>query len=207
MPTWAQSEPDDRSSSLQPQVLFASKDPVQMLLTFALLIYLWQRRRHRFLVSFPFECLEVNVRPSDEHLPGLPAQKTPAGPLMRASSDGGSIVCPKTPAFRTGIVVNPKKPKAADYEDVVQALILRAAFEYEALVSTKNAFPDTALRHKWATKAWKNTIKDTEENFEMMDAISSLVRYNLYHEHDLIFLFVSRRSDNVDLAFVGTHWG
>ncbi|KAF8197616.1 hypothetical protein BJ912DRAFT_822601, partial [Pholiota molesta] len=72
--------------------------------------------------------------------------------------------------------VNPKKPKASDYENVVQALILRAAFEYEALVSTKNAFPDTTLRHKWALKVWKNTMKDTDEHFEMTDAISSVIR-------------------------------
>ncbi|KAF8197078.1 hypothetical protein BJ912DRAFT_831302, partial [Pholiota molesta] len=73
-------------------------------------------------------------------------------------------------------VVNPKKPKAADYEDVVQALIIRAAFEYEALVSTKNSFPDTALRHKWAVKVWKNTTNDAEEHYLMTDPISSLIR-------------------------------
>jgi hypothetical protein len=96
-------------------------------------------------------------------------------PSTQAGSANAAVVL-QTPSLRKDSSVNPKKPKASDYENVVQALILRAAFEYEALVSTKNAFPDTTLRHKWALKVWKNTMKDTDEHFEMTDAISSVVR-------------------------------
>jgi hypothetical protein len=106
----------------------------------------------------------------------LLAKNSRTRPVRPSSPEAGhDDSAKKSPAFREGVVVNPKKPKAADYEDIVQALIIRAAFEYEALVSTKNSFPDTALRHKWAVKVWKNLTQDTEEHYVMTDAISSLV--------------------------------
>ena len=57
---------------------------------------------------------------------------------------------PTIPVYREGAEVKHKKPKASDYEDIVQALILRAASQYEALVSTQDSFPDTTQRLKWA---------------------------------------------------------
>jgi len=42
------------------------------------------------------------------------------------------------------VEINMKKPKASDYQDVVQALILRAASEYECLIATEDVFPDMA---------------------------------------------------------------
>ncbi|KJA28251.1 hypothetical protein HYPSUDRAFT_129889, partial [Hypholoma sublateritium FD-334 SS-4] len=83
---------------------------------------------------------------------------------------------PKPSVHRQGAVVNPKKPKAGDFEDVVEALILRASFQYEAFVSTKNAYPDTALRRKWAIKAWKSANSDAEENYAMNPTINSLIQ-------------------------------
>jgi hypothetical protein len=44
--------------------------------------------------------------------------------------------------FREGAEINHKKPKSSDYEDAVQALILRAASQYEV--------PNAAPRVKWA---------------------------------------------------------
>lgn len=96
----------------------------------------------------------------------VPLQPTTA----HNSLDSGSV-----PAFRSGITVNLKSPKAADCEDVVQALILRAALEYEGLISTKDSWPSTMLRHKWAVKSWKNANRDAEENYQITDGINSLV--------------------------------
>lgn len=96
-------------------------------------------------------------------------------PNVSATDSSEPAVHMKVPVFHAGVIVNPKKPKAADYEEVISALIIRAAFEYEALVSTKDSFPDTALYHKWALKVWKNTTNDTNEPYEMTDPISSLV--------------------------------
>lgn len=77
---------------------------------------------------------------------------------------------------RAGAEVHPRKPKASDYVDVVHALILRAASEYEYLISTRNAFPDTAKKNKWAQLAWKNAGLAASETYPLLDSISLLVR-------------------------------
>ena len=79
------------------------------------------------------------------------------------------------PVYREGAEVKHKKPKASDYEDIVQALILRAASQYEASVSTQDSFPDTTLRLKWARKSWNDANNDAGHKYEITDEISSLV--------------------------------
>ncbi|KJA24682.1 hypothetical protein HYPSUDRAFT_200545 [Hypholoma sublateritium FD-334 SS-4] len=106
--------------------------------------------------------------------PGLAAQPQPIGPPTRQAEAGQDI--PKPSLHREGAVVNPKKPKAGDFEDIVEALILRASFQYEAFISTKNAYPDTALRRKWAIKAWKSANVNAEENYAMNPTINSLIQ-------------------------------
>jgi hypothetical protein len=79
------------------------------------------------------------------------------------------------PVYREGAEIKHKKPKASDYEDIVQALILRAASQYEASVSTQDSFPDTAQRLKWARKSWRDANNDVGHDYEITDEISSLV--------------------------------
>ena len=102
----------------------------------------------------------------------------------RSSSDAspGNTEAPVTkkakglqPEYRDGAEIIDKKPKASDYEDIVQALILRAASEYECLVVTQDAFPDTAIRNKWAKKVWKNACVAAEEKYDLVDRVNSLV--------------------------------
>jgi hypothetical protein len=78
------------------------------------------------------------------------------------------------PAFRQGAEVDAKNPKASDYEDVAHTLILRAASEYECLISTDDAFPDTAKRNKWAKRTWRSACAAANESYEISDAISKL---------------------------------
>ncbi|KAF9470582.1 hypothetical protein BDN70DRAFT_901991 [Pholiota conissans] len=49
-----------------------------------------------------------------------------------------------TPLYCDGIKPDLKKPKASDFIDIIQALIIHTTFKYESLISTKDAFPDTA---------------------------------------------------------------
>ena len=79
------------------------------------------------------------------------------------------------PEYREGAEIHHKKPKASDYQDVVQALILRAASEYKSSIATEDAFPDTATRHKWAKRAWKNACVVANEKYELVDRINALV--------------------------------
>ncbi|KAJ7263771.1 hypothetical protein C8J57DRAFT_1626051 [Mycena rebaudengoi] len=44
------------------------------------------------------------------------------------------------------------RPKAADYEDIVQALLIRAMAEYSVYILTVYAFPDTDMQKKWIKK-------------------------------------------------------
>lgn len=74
-------------------------------------------------------------------------------PLKKKAKTRPKSDQPTIPVYREGAEINYKKPKASDYDDTVQALILRAASKYEALVSTQDSFPDTILRLKWARKA------------------------------------------------------
>jgi hypothetical protein len=102
---------------------------------------------------------------------------TPAKRADRSSPVAQTTRVPelKVPAYRSGAEISDKKPKAADYEDIVNALIVRAAAEYESLISTKDAFPDTATRNKWAKKCWINAGIDADERYVLTDRINSLV--------------------------------
>jgi hypothetical protein len=77
--------------------------------------------------------------------------------------------------FQPGAVIG-KRPKAADYEEVVAALLVRAMFDYEGLVSTHDAFPDLSLRRKWTLQCWKQALKDADEWIEISERMMILVR-------------------------------
>ncbi|KAJ7870154.1 hypothetical protein B0H14DRAFT_3440202 [Mycena olivaceomarginata] len=59
------------------------------------------------------------------------------------------------------------KPKASDYESVVQALLIRAMLEYTARIVTINAFPDVGLQTTWAKECFKNACRTTNEHFKI----------------------------------------
>lgn len=117
--------------------------------------------------------------------PGPLRKKAKTGPQFAMSAQSTK------PVYREGAEINHKKPKASDYEDIVQALILRAASQYEAAVSTQDSFPDTTLRLKWARKAWNDANNDAGHEYEITDEISSLVNLsNLFdlRTNSIIFL-------------------
>ena len=106
-------------------------------------------------------------------------------PSASSEPNATASVAAKSPLemVRPGAEVNRRKPKAADYIDGVNALILRAASEYESLVSTRDAFPDTAKKNKWARLAWKNAGLAAQETYPLLDSISLLVHH--------VFFFIS----------------
>ena len=117
---------------------------------------------------------------------------SPLGPASKKSKTMATkaveLLALKIPELWAGAEVNHKRPKASDYEDVVEALILWAAFEYESLISTVNAFPGTTLWHKWANQAWKNVGLDVDKNCKLTDHISSLVHRHLPYSDYTNFL-------------------
>lgn len=80
----------------------------------------------------------------------------------------------KIPQFAVGYVSG-GKPKAADYEDVVQALLLRAMHEYESRIVGINPYPDSANQSKWTKICWKEACHVAAEDYSMTERMSKMV--------------------------------
>lgn len=95
--------------------------------------------------------------------------------VKKTNKSTSNVDAAKIPTYRDGAEVNAKKPKASDFIDVVHALIIRAASEYECMICTKDAFPDTAKRNKWVKICWTNAGRLADENYTLIDPIKLLV--------------------------------
>ena len=80
----------------------------------------------------------------------------------------------KIPQFAVGYVGG-GKPKAADYEDVVQALLLRAMHEYESRIVGVKPYPDSATQSKWTKICWKEACCVAAEDYSMTERMSKMV--------------------------------
>ena len=67
------------------------------------------------------------------------------------------------------------KPKAADYEDVIQALLLRAMHEYESRIVGVSPYPDSAIQSKWTKMCWKEACCVAAEEYSMTERMSKMV--------------------------------
>ena len=154
---------------------------------------LTESRLHRWLEDDDTDIIEtppsVSATSASKH---SNPSSSPLGPASKKSktmaTEAVELLALKIPELWAGAEVNHKQPKASDHEDIVEALILQAAFEYELLISTVNAFPGTKLWHKWANQAWKNVGLDAGENYKLTDHISSLVCHYLPHSYNTNFL-------------------
>ncbi|KAJ6597845.1 hypothetical protein B0H10DRAFT_1827035 [Mycena sp. CBHHK59/15] len=80
------------------------------------------------------------------------------------------------PQFAEGYeAVAGAKPKAADYEPTVRALLLRAMLEYAMRILTINAFPDAGLQVTWAHECFKNACRAANERFKITERMSKLI--------------------------------
>jgi hypothetical protein len=79
----------------------------------------------------------------------------------------------KIPQFAVGYISG-GKPKTADYEDVVQAL-LRAMHEYESRIVGVSPYPDSANQSKWANICWKEACRVAVEDYSMTEQMSKMV--------------------------------
>ncbi|KAJ7019295.1 hypothetical protein C8F04DRAFT_1257522 [Mycena alexandri] len=68
------------------------------------------------------------------------------------------------------------KPKAADYEPVVRALLLRAMLEYTVRILTKNPFPDVGLQVLWAKECFRSACRAAHEHFSITDRMMKLIQ-------------------------------
>jgi hypothetical protein len=97
--------------------------------------------------------------------------------LDNVISNSGDDTTPKekkVPQFAEGYVSG-GKPKTADYEDVVQALLLRAMHEYESRIVGVNPYPDSANQSKWTKICWKEACRVAAEDYSMTERMSKMV--------------------------------
>jgi hypothetical protein len=68
------------------------------------------------------------------------------------------------------------RPKAADYEEALKALILSAISYYRANLSSACAFPEIATEAEMLTEVWKFTCTQLETTASLTPQIAKLVR-------------------------------
>ena len=68
------------------------------------------------------------------------------------------------------------RPKAADYDESLKAVILSAISYYRANLSSACAFPDIAMEALMLTEVWKFTCMQLETTTSLTPQIAKLVR-------------------------------
>ena len=90
--------------------------------------------------------------------------------LKRRRSSADSLVVTKILRTSSG-----GRPKAADYDDSLKALILSAISYYRANLSSLCAFPDIATEAEMLTQVWKFTCAQLETTASLTPQIAKLV--------------------------------
>ena len=122
--------------------------------------------------------------------PSLPCARrtTPSSPHSEVNRDSLPPPPPKRvrlpPApFREGYTPGPK-PKAMDYEQCVQKMLLKAMHEYACLVLSTDAFPNEVKQTQWAKATWQAACDEVGEHYECSVRMIRLVRLKYYcHSH------------------------
>ena len=68
------------------------------------------------------------------------------------------------------------KPKASDYQDIVEKMLLRAMHEYACLVLSTDAFPNEGRQTQWAETTWRAACEEYGEDYECSVPMIRLVR-------------------------------
>ncbi|KAJ7290125.1 hypothetical protein C8J57DRAFT_336809 [Mycena rebaudengoi] len=109
-----------------------------------------------------------------------PAAATPANKRPRSGSASPPPPAKKTKGkvseFREGFAPAPGvKAKAADYQDVAQALLLRAMADYCSRIVSIYAFPPVTTQTKWAADCWTVSCRAAKERYILTDCMAKLI--------------------------------
>ena len=103
-------------------------------------------------------------------------------PKCKCAEESDPKTSKPTPNFSSTFVsVAGHRPKASDYNDIGQALILRTAHDYENRIVAINAFPSTTLQDKWAQSCWKGALQVSHEEFTITEHIKQLVIFFIFN--------------------------
>lgn len=81
-----------------------------------------------------------------------------------SSRSEANIRLPPAP-FRKGYTLGPK-PKASDYEENVEKMLLAAMHEFACLILTTDAFPNETKQTQWAETTWRAACDEFEVHYE-----------------------------------------
>src|SRR5258708_206059 len=82
--------------------------------------------------------------------------------------------------FHPGYTPGPK-PKAVDYEDGVEMMLLNAMHKYACLILTADAFPNKVKMAQWAEAMWQVACKEVGVQYECSVCMTWLVSPLLYY--------------------------
>jgi hypothetical protein len=121
--------------------------------------------------SSPQAQLEPIIPPSSAQVGGMRATSsrhiTPSSAQLNRESlppPHNRVRLPPAP-FRQGYTPGPK-PKAADYDDSVEKMLLNAMHEYSCLILSTDAFPDDAKQTQWAEATWRAACEEVGAYYE-----------------------------------------
>ena len=151
------------------------------------------RREHTTPPPSPRARIERTTRTSSRihHTRTTPSSRrmTPTLPRLDMNRDSlppNPVRLPQAP-FREGYTPGPK-PKAADYEDRVEKMLLNAMHEYACLILTVDAFPNEVKQTQWAEAAWRAACDEVGVHYECSVRMIRLVRRQRYrHSIQLIY--------------------
>jgi uncharacterized protein DUF6532 len=72
------------------------------------------------------------------------------------------------------------KPRAVDYNDSVDKMLLNAVHKYACLILTTDAFPDDVMQVQWAEATWNAACKDIGVFYECSVCMTRLVSLQCY---------------------------
>jgi hypothetical protein len=141
-----------------------------------------RRDRRTTPSSSRLESVPLATSDSPRQQPTPASRSSPLPPSSRQTSESNEDSSPShkrsqlVPApFRQGYSPGPK-PKAADYGEGVEKMLLNAMHEYACLILTVDAFPDEVKQTQWARATWLATCEDAGEQYECSSRMIRLVR-------------------------------
>ena len=109
---------------------------------------------------------------------------TPSSPRSEANTDllappQKRTRLPLAP-FRQGYTPGPK-PKASDYEDCVEKILLNTMHKYACLILTTDAFPNEVKQTQWAEATWRAACEEVGVHYACSVHMIRLVRLQHYY--------------------------
>lgn len=145
------------------------------------------RRERTPTPSSPHVRLERTIPPSSPRsrtMRAMPSSRLTMPSLPRSEVNTDLLPRPhkrtKLPPapFRQGCTPGPK-PKASDYEDGVEKMLLNAMHEYACLILATDAFPSEAKQTQWAKATWRAACEEVGVHYECSLRMIRLVRLSL----------------------------